>query len=384
VKTTADFLDRLTDGEGLRVLDLLDRAFGDDIYSSNTRSAFFGGYQSESPNVVLLHVDRDLAGVAVVGTRTIHLAGAQVSALTVGPLAIDPRFQKRGLSSLLMSGIDDLASALGAPVAYLQGTPGFYHRFGYYPLLARTKVSLNTDAIETLGGVKVRPFSDRYLPEMINLFEVNSRMYSCASTRSEQDWDWLTRYACDTYYFYRPKVVTADDQFVGYFCGDSRESGRIREAVHGTGSEEIGLFLSGLKAFSSGGRTGALEIMTPAGSPLHEYLRRGMDATFTESMQSNGGQLMKVFDVEQLLSKVHAAGAMSCIRDSESKLPALAPLSSMRPGDAGLPVSIGEHLPGVLSGYLPPGGMPTEAVGTGPTIGRARTQTPFIYQGDNY
>ncbi len=388
MKTTADFLDRLTKAEGIRILDLLDRAFGDDVYSANTRNAFFRGYQSEFPNVVLLHSENDLAGLAILGTRIIALAGAQIYALTVGPIAIDPRFQNRGLSALLMAGIDELAADLGASVIYLVGIPGFYHLYGYYPLLSRTKVTLKMDAIQSCRGVEVHPYSERYLPEIINLFRINAQMNSCASTRSERDWEWLTRYACDTYYFFKPQVVRSYSQVVGYFCSDAREPGRVREAVYAFGDEEINSFLNGVKEFFAIPNPATLEIMTPANSPLHRYVREGLDATFTEIIQGNGGQLLKICDEDQLLSKVRAASARALNHGSHPSQSGFSPQVDAEWLEGGLESFSAERLPGVLSGYHRRVGQETQysasAGNADVLVDQLSRQTPFIYQGDNY
>ena len=386
MKATADFLDRLAESERLRVLDLLDRAFDDDIYSSNTRNAFFRGYKSQSPNVVLLHAARDLAGVAIVGTRTIQMAGVQVKALTIGPLAIDPLFQKRGFSKLLMDGIDELAADLGALVAYLVGTPGFYRRYGYYPVLARTKVSLKTETIPSFHGVEVHPFHEQYLPEMTELFRVNAQMYSCASQRTEGDWEWLTRHGRDTYYFYNPHVVLLNHQVVGYFCSDSRTPGRIREALHGTDDNAMSSFLDGLKQFAPGEEISMLEVMTPANSPLHEYLRRGKDAIFTESIQSDGGQLMKVCDVEELLGQVQTANRRENPDVVQNQRMRPRPSSRLASQEGGISLLTDELIPGVLSGYIRTGTAQVheDDVDVEAPFSQFSSQTPFIYQGDNF
>lgn len=388
MKATAESLDKLSEAQASSALDLLDRAFGDDVYSSNTRSAFLQGYQSEHPNAVLLHADRDLVGIAVVGRRNIGLAGTRIDALTVGPLAIEPRLQGGGLSALLMGGIDELASDLGASAIYLVGIPDFYQRYGYYPLLSRSKVTIKTDATPSCHGVEVHPFSEQFLPEMMNLFRLNAQMYSCASNRTESDWEWLTRYACNSYYFYNPHVVVADHHVVGYFCTDSRMPGRIREALHGIEDTAIRSFLRGLNLYFSGQAPSTLEIMTPANSPLHEYLRRGSDATFSEIIQSHGGQLLKVCDLDQLLGRVRAADKEAGRGEGPQQYRRPGPSPGAELHDWAPSTQAETPLPGLLSGYVRRGMVERHDADGGAHetafISRSRGQTPFIYQGDNY
>lgn len=312
-----------------------------------------------------------------------------LDALTIGPLAIEPRFQKLGLSRLLMQGIDDLAAELGASVAYLVGIRGFYRRYKYYPLLSRSKLAFNAQDFYSMGKVKLHPFEERYLPDMMTLFEQNSQLYSCASIRTEDDWEWLTRYARNTYYFFQPLLVIADKQVVGYFCSDPREPGRIRESVHAIDKVGTGLFLNGIAEHSVQTNLSSVEIMTAAGSPLYTYIKLEGATIFTEIIESNGGQLMKIFDYDRIATKVIAPAGLSLAIDSHGKQVTLA-LSPSAGELKGTPETIFDiaYLPGVLSGYLPC--HTTDGRGTGhpsqvdTLLRQAHLKSPFIYQGDNY
>lgn len=68
----------------------------------------------------------ELAG-HVIATRG-HLEPAR--AVGIGPLSVDPRFQRRGVGAALMHSVLASATALDYDVAVLLGEPAFYSRFG--------------------------------------------------------------------------------------------------------------------------------------------------------------------------------------------------------------------------------------------------------------
>lgn len=64
----------------------------------------------------------------VLGTRG-HIG--QDSVLALGPLAVRPDRQRRGVGSALMHAVLGAADALEEPLAALLGDPAYYHRFGF-------------------------------------------------------------------------------------------------------------------------------------------------------------------------------------------------------------------------------------------------------------
>jgi len=57
--------------------------------------------------------------------------------LGLGPLAVAPEYQHRGVGSILMQSIHDQAEAESLSGIVLLGAPGYYRRFGYEPAHAR-------------------------------------------------------------------------------------------------------------------------------------------------------------------------------------------------------------------------------------------------------
>jgi putative acetyltransferase len=64
----------------------------------------------------------------VLGTRG-HVG--QDPVVAVGPLAVRPDHQRRGVGSALMHAVLGAADALGEPLAALLGDPAYYRRFGF-------------------------------------------------------------------------------------------------------------------------------------------------------------------------------------------------------------------------------------------------------------
>ncbi len=374
----------LSSAQGSDVLTLLMRAFDDNVHAANTQTAFVG-YRSPYPNLVRVLNGDELVGVALVAKRNIGMGGSRFDALTVGPLAIDPGYQGRGLSIYLMEGIDGLAAKLGASLIYLVGTPGFYGQYEYFPVLSRSKLVVQTESIPTHSGVYVRPYCEEDLPALKDIFRHNSEMHSCSSRRSDGDWEWLTKHARDTYYFNNPQVVLRGRTVVGYFCADARDPRRIREALPGFGSEDARHFLSGLRQCVRDPGSTVLEIMTPSESVLHKLVRKGQDCTYTELIQRNAGQLMKIADAEEVFKQVSGEPGDSPGRPAPITLTWAEERERQRARYEGIGELPSEQLPGLLSGYLQVEGHHNHLYSPelSSLLGELSQQSPFVYQGDN-
>jgi putative acetyltransferase len=87
-------------------------------------------------------------------------------ALGLGPLAVAPAAQARGVGSALMHAVLGAADALGEPLVALLGHTGFYPRFGFRPA-----AELGVDAPEPAWGAyfQARPLT-AYAPRLRGAF----------------------------------------------------------------------------------------------------------------------------------------------------------------------------------------------------------------------
>jgi putative acetyltransferase len=107
------------------------RAFDGMPYSSGSEAHLVDALRSDRGWIPALSLVAEV-DCAVVGhivcTRATVSGG---SALGLGPLSVDPAWQRRGVGSALMHAVLGAADALGEPVVVLLGNPAYYHRFGF-------------------------------------------------------------------------------------------------------------------------------------------------------------------------------------------------------------------------------------------------------------
>jgi putative acetyltransferase len=82
---------------------------------------------------------RELSLVATIDDRTaghvisswVGLDGSERKLLQLGPIAVLPALQGRGVGSALVRASLDAARSLGEPLLLLEGNPAYYGRFGF-------------------------------------------------------------------------------------------------------------------------------------------------------------------------------------------------------------------------------------------------------------
>lgn len=286
-----------------KIIKLFDGAFGETIYSNNTKTAFFTGYKSPYPNFVLLYKEKNLVGLAIIAQKLVRIFGHKVKTITVGPLAIGASHQNKGYSKYLFSGIDKIATKLNADLIYLQGIDNFYSKYEYFPCLAKSKLEIQVKHLLNIDQVTIIPFTDIYLKQVMDLYEQVAGNNNCTSYRSEQDWLWLTKYATLSYYFFKPYLIVDKDKdnVMGYFCTDPNDKSRLREAIYVMAYNKISLFLSGVKQYAYQNSLSSVEIMTPPDSMLVKYINNHSTGTFMQFIRSDGGQLVKIVNYKSMV-----------------------------------------------------------------------------------
>jgi putative acetyltransferase len=107
------------------------RAFDGMPYSSGSEPRLVDALRSDRGWIpalsLVVEVDRAVVGYVVCTRAT--LSGRPC--LGLGPLSVDPAWQRRGVGSALMHAVLGAADAIGEPVVVLLGNPAYYHRFGF-------------------------------------------------------------------------------------------------------------------------------------------------------------------------------------------------------------------------------------------------------------
>ncbi len=75
--------------------------------------------------------DGEVIGHALDTRQVIRLLGADVPAVLLGPIAVDPAYQGQGIGGALIAEGHNAARARGYTLSFLVGHPTYYPRFGY-------------------------------------------------------------------------------------------------------------------------------------------------------------------------------------------------------------------------------------------------------------
>ena len=84
--------------------------------------------------------------------------GGSWTALGLGPMAVEPAVQRRGIGSRLVRAGFDACRAIGEPVVFVLGHPRYYPRFGF----ARADRRPAAQYKQRLGGAR-RPPNDAFM-----------------------------------------------------------------------------------------------------------------------------------------------------------------------------------------------------------------------------
>ncbi len=112
-----------------------------------------------------------IVGHTLLSPCRIGLGGRLAPALAVGPVAVLPEHQKRGLGGRMLAAGHELGRREGFAVAFLCGHPGYYPRFGYEACHGFAKIAIDADALpEATAGLAPRPIRPADLPWLAERF----------------------------------------------------------------------------------------------------------------------------------------------------------------------------------------------------------------------
>lgn len=110
------------------------QAFGDDGEHVATLTRDLRGLVTPTCGLSLVAVEDDRIVGHVLFTRSILDAPERlVDVLVLSPVGVLPAHQRTGVGSALIRRGLELADVQGAPAVFLEGSPGYYPRFGFRP-----------------------------------------------------------------------------------------------------------------------------------------------------------------------------------------------------------------------------------------------------------
>ncbi|TDD71295.1 N-acetyltransferase [Jiangella aurantiaca] len=109
-------------------------AFGDDGEHVATLADDLRGLLTPTSGLSLVAVeDGDIVGHVLFTRGILDAPERLVDVLVLSPIGVLPEHQKNGIGSALIARGLALADEQGAPAVFLEGSPGYYPRFGFRP-----------------------------------------------------------------------------------------------------------------------------------------------------------------------------------------------------------------------------------------------------------
>lgn len=117
------------------VFQIVEKAFKTMKYSSHTEQFIVEKLRKSDafiPELSLVaEMDGQLIGYIILSKVHIDTGTTLVDALSLGPVAVLPKFHKQGIGSQLIKEAHKIAKALGHEIIILLGHKDYYPRFGY-------------------------------------------------------------------------------------------------------------------------------------------------------------------------------------------------------------------------------------------------------------
>lgn len=107
------------------------RAFDGMPYSNGSEPRLVDALRADRGWIPALSLVAEVDGAVVGHVVCTRATVAGQPSLGLGPLSVDPAWQRRGVGSALVHAVLGGADALGEPVVVLLGNPAYYHRFGF-------------------------------------------------------------------------------------------------------------------------------------------------------------------------------------------------------------------------------------------------------------
>jgi predicted N-acetyltransferase YhbS len=392
-----------------QVVETFGRAFADPRWmEGHMKRALFQGSVYEPEHTRVAVADGRVVAAVTMAPRDMRFGPVTVPAVTIGPVGTHDAYRKQGYAAAAMDDASRYMAEHGILIAYLQGIPDFYYRFGYYPYMAPGGVKLERrNAAKEAGEGRLRTMRRKDLRSVRRLYDAATADRICAAARDGAVWDWLLGPGKKTWLFREPKVILDGRGRVrGYLTGGHHEEPHLGELIV---SQNEGSYRAALGALvKEAKRREAKEIGFPVpwddGFPV--FLRQHVEAEWRMWSGSSGGALLKVVDLPALMRRLEPLFTQRW-REARSALPPARFTLKSEPGRVGFAVSddgveVDEPagkpfvtvpqrwLSGLLTGYHTAEQIAPRKGASAPEGLLAYLRVlfppgwPFVYQGDNY
>jgi len=349
-----------------------------------------------------------VVSVVHLGPRTIRFGPVTVSAMTIGPVGTHNRYMRRGYAAAVMQDASRYMKEQGVLIAYLQGIPDFYYRFGYYPYLAQGTVTVPRAAAgrESTPG-RLRRMTRQDVAAVKKIYDTATDSRLCAAVRERPLWEWVIAHARHNTMFRKPRVILDHrGRLCGHVLSNRHDDTNIVEIVVRQDEASCRVALGALARMARRVESKEIKLRLPWDDALAVFLRHCVGATFSLRPHPTGGALMKIVDFPTLMRRLcplftlrwKAARAFpsTCRFTLESELGAVGMILGRRTVQVaeavrGPCVRIPQRwLSGLLTGYF---GIPEIAARKGTRIPLRLLSVletlfpagwPFVYIADDY
>lgn len=277
------------------VLSLLQSAFDDDRQSYNfevlgrlSDSSLYKRFVVRENNTVIAYL--------AYSTRSIRYLGINFDSASIGPVAVKHDAQSKGVGRYLMTSIIEHLSASNVELIYIQGIPHYYQKFGFRKYIEKIKRIVPTADTPSFSGNASIDDSCNDPTVYKTLFDGYTSTINFAANRGDEEWRWLLNHACDTYYFYQPKVIRNQDGLpLGYFCEDPHIPDSPREIVFKNDETSIDICLAAIKNYHADKGCRTFDLKIPENSLIaHIIDSQPCDRVVHEN--PHGGDLLLICD----------------------------------------------------------------------------------------
>jgi predicted N-acetyltransferase YhbS len=139
-------------------------------------------------------VDGQVASLALLIPRRVHVGTVVVDGVQVAPVATHPDYERRGLCSAVMRDAVGWMKANGYDLTLLWGNPWLYPHYGYSAAMPWVSVTVQLrQAPPPPEGWRFTPLAPEHLVAIQAIYHDNTRTRTCAELRTAGWWEWRPR-----------------------------------------------------------------------------------------------------------------------------------------------------------------------------------------------